>query len=99
MAKTELHDLLSRLDEETRDRWERHLVEVDAEVEEKGPTVARDHLEAALRHVLAVGWALHRCYATEETTPLLGSLGEAAATIEKLRALLDGMAKKPEWSQ
>lgn len=99
MAKTEIHDLLSRLDEETRDRWENHLVAVDAEVEEKGPNVAREHLEAALRHVLAVGWALHRCYATEETTGVLGSLGEAAATIEKLRALLDGMAKKPEWSQ
>jgi hypothetical protein len=98
MAKTDLADLLAQLDEETRSRWERYLEKVEAEIEEKGPQVARAHLERALEHLLAVGWALHRCYALEEAN-VIGPLGEAAATIEQLRAVLDEMKKKPEWSQ
>jgi len=97
-TKTELAELLARLDEETRLRWERYLVEVDAEVSERGPAVVREHLEAALEHLLAVGWALHRCYAEGETGNVLGPLGDAASTVESLRTALDQLPKKPEWS-
>jgi hypothetical protein len=97
VRKPELTALLERLDEETRTRWEEYLARVDEEVTEKGPSCAREHLEAALEHLLAVGWTLHRCYT--DTSAILGPLGDAAATIEKLRALLEEIAKKPEWSQ
>ena len=98
MAKTELADLLAQLDEETRRRWAHVLEEVDAEVAEQGPAAARQHLEKALEHLLAVGWTLHRCYAPSETTEVIGPLGDVAGTIEKLRAALDQIRKKPEWS-
>jgi hypothetical protein len=97
VAKTELADLLAQLDEETRVRWERYLEEVDAEITERGPICAREHLEAALEHLLAVGWALHRCYA--DTNGVIGPLGEAAQTIESLRSAIERIMKKPEWSQ
>lgn len=99
MAKTELADLLAQLDEETRLRWERYLSAVDAEISEKGPAIAREHLEAALEHLLAVGWALHRCYVLEDGETVMGPLGDAALTVEKLRAALELISKKPEWSQ
>lgn len=99
MAKTDLEDLLAELDHETRVRWEQYLEEVDAEISEKGPAAVREHLEAALEHLLAVGWALHRCYANEETTPVMGPLGDAASTVEHLRDEIERLAKKPEWSQ
>jgi hypothetical protein len=99
VAKTELADLLAQLDAETRVRWEQHLRRVDHEVSEKGPGVAREHLEAALEHLLAVGWALHRCYSVDEASNVLRPLYDAASTIEQLRALVADIAKKPEWSQ
>jgi hypothetical protein len=97
--KDDLAALLSQLDEETRGRWEAYLAEVDDEIREKGPSAAREHLDAALEHLLAVGWALHRCYASDEASPVMGPLGDAALTVEQLRALIDQLAKKPEWSQ
>jgi hypothetical protein len=99
VAKTDLSDLLAQLDAETRARWERYLLEVDEEVDEKGPLVAREHLEAALEHLLAVGWALHRCYRDDDSHTMLDPLGDVAHTIERLRHALDQLAKKPEWSQ
>jgi hypothetical protein len=30
---------------------------------------------------------------------MLGSLGDAAQAVEALRAAIDALAKKPEWSQ
>jgi hypothetical protein len=99
VAKTDLAELLDQLDDETRGRWERYLETVDAEVSEKGPQAVREHLDAALEHLLAVGWAMRRCYSTEETGAMMGSLGDAAQVVERLRAVLDALAKKPEWSQ
>ena len=99
MAKTPLSNLLQQLDAETRERWENYLKRVDDEVEEKGPVVAREHLEAALEHLLAVGWALHRCYHDDDSQVMLDPLGDVAHTIERLRHALDQLAKKPEWSQ
>jgi hypothetical protein len=99
VAKTDLAELLAQLDDETRVRWERYLLEVDAEVSEKGPAACREHLERALEHLLAVGWALHRCYSTDEADHVMGRLGDAATTVESLRTTLDQIAKKPEWSQ
>ncbi len=99
MAKADLADLLSQLDEETRVRWERYLEAIEAEISERGPAIVREHLDAALEHLLAVGWALHRCYANDETSPVMGPLGDAASTVELLRKEIDRLAKKPEWSQ
>lgn len=99
MAKDDLHELLERLDDDTRERWADVLEAVDAEIREKGPAALREHLDAALRHLLAVGWALHRCYADEESATVMGPLGEAACTVEELRASLELFQKKPEWSQ
>jgi len=96
VAKTDLSELLEQLDEDTRVRWERVLEDAEAEVAEKGPLAVRDHLDRALEHLLTVGWALRRCYSAEEVLKLLG---DAATTVEGLRAALDGLAKKPEWSQ
>jgi hypothetical protein len=99
VAKGDLDDLLNQLDAETRERWADLLEAVDAEIQEKGPAALRDHLDAALRHLLAIGWALHRCYSSEESATVMGPLGEAACTVEELRATLDLIEKKPEWSQ
>jgi hypothetical protein len=100
VSKGDLTDLLARLDEETRLRWERYLVKVDADVSERGPQVVREHLERALEHLLAVGWALHRCYAVDENgNRVMGPLGDAATTVEQLRQLIDEIAIKPEWQQ
>lgn len=99
MAKTDLAELLEQLDEETRLRWAHYLESVDAEISEKGPQAAREHLERALEHLLAVGWAMRRCYCQEETVTMMGSLGDAAQAVEALRNALDGLSKKPEWSQ
>jgi hypothetical protein len=96
VAKTDLAELLEQLDEDTRLRWERVLERVENEVAEKGPLAVREHLDRALEHLLSVGWALRRCYAADEVLRLLG---DAASTVEGLRAALDGLAKKPEWSQ
>jgi hypothetical protein len=95
----ELNALLARLDEETRRRWAEHLATIDAEVEEKGPAALREHLDAALRHLLAIGWTLHRCYAEEEAKAVLRPIGEAAAAVDFVRGALDTISKKPEWSQ
>ncbi|MBI4511239.1 MAG: hypothetical protein HY698_16520 [Deltaproteobacteria bacterium] len=99
MPKTDLEVLLSQLDAETRSLWENYLESIDAEVSDKGPTAVRDHLDAALKHLLAVGWALHRCYSCDETHSIIGPLGDAATTVEQLRKMLDQLPKKPEWSQ
>ena len=96
MAKTDLAELLEQLDEDTRLRWEQVLEAADAEVAEKGPLAVKEHLDRALEHLLSVGWALRRCYSAEE---VLSILGDAATTIESLRAALDSLSKKPEWSQ
>jgi hypothetical protein len=99
VAKTELAELLAQLDQETRTRWERALERIDAEVTDKGPACAREHLDQALEHLLAVGWALHRCFAVDEATGVLKPLYDAASTIEQLRDVLVAIAKKPEWQQ
>jgi len=99
MPRDELHRLLDALDPETRERWEEYLAEIDTEVREKGPQAARDHLEAALRHLLAVGWAVHLCYAGEEAQQVMAPLGEAASAVEFAKTTLDQVPKKPEWSQ
>jgi hypothetical protein len=99
MAKTDLDELLEHLDAATRARWASVLEAVDAEIQDKGPAALREHLDAALQHLLAVGWALHRCYAAEESDAVMGPLGEAASTVEELRAALEKLEKKPEWSQ
>jgi hypothetical protein len=99
VAKTDLAALLDQLDEETRVRWGRYLERIEAEISEKGPAAAREHLEAALEHLLAVGWTLHRCFADEESSPVMKPLGEAASTVENLRMALDLIPRKPEWSQ
>lgn len=98
-TKTDLAELLAQLDDETRQRWERYLKSVDEEISQKGPMAAREHLEAALEHLLAVGWALHRCYALDESSPVMGPLGDAALTVEQIRSAIDLIEKKPEWSQ
>lgn len=98
MVKTDLTDLLSQLDDETRVRWAKYLRSVDDEIAQKGPAAVKEHLDAALEHLLAVGWALHRCYAGEDALPVMEPLGEAAITVEQLRAALHLIPKKPEWS-
>jgi hypothetical protein len=99
MARDELVRLLEALDSDTRSRWEGYLEEVDAEIRERGPQAARDHLEQALKHLLAVGWAVHLCYAKSEATQVMTPIGEAATAVEFARNVLDEVPKKPEWSQ
>jgi hypothetical protein len=98
MSRAPLDELLASLDEETRARWAALLEKVDAELRERGPGVISEHLEAALSHLLAIGWTLHRCYG-DEATQVMGALGDAAATVEELRTVLDLIPRKPEWSQ
>ena len=99
MAREELTRLLDALDPQTRDRWEKYLEQVDAEVREKGPQAARDHLEAALRHLLAVGWCVHLCYSEAESNDVMSPIGDAASAVEFAKHALEQIAKKPEWSQ
>lgn len=98
MPRDELTALLETLDPETRKRWESFLAEVDADITERGPSVVREHLEEALRHLLAVGWAVHRCYSEAEAKGVMEPIGDAAAAVEFVRSALDEVAKKPEWS-
>ena len=98
MSRDQLEELLAQLDDDTRERWSELLKRVDAELSEKGPMALREHLDAALGHLLAIGWALHRCYANDESAAIMGPLGDAATTVEELRASLDKISKKPEWS-
>ena len=99
MARDELNRLLEVLDPETRARWEEYLAEIDDEVREKGPACVREHLDAALRHLLAVGWALHLCYSEDEARQLMAPIGDAASAVEFAKAALAEVPKKPEWSQ
>lgn len=99
MPREDLVQLLESLDDETRSQWQSFLEAIDAEVLEKGPRAARDHLEEALKHLLAVGWALHSCYADTEARRVLGPIGEAARAVEEARATLEEVPKKPVWSQ
>jgi hypothetical protein len=99
MPRDDLLSFLEVLDVDTRSRWERYLLEIDAEVEEKGPQAASDHLEAAFRHLLAVGWVLRRCYADDEAGLVLGTVKEAASSVENAKGVLAIARKKPEWSQ
>ncbi|HJZ85333.1 MAG TPA: hypothetical protein VKN99_09200 [Polyangia bacterium] len=99
MPRDELHRLLDALDPDTRARWEEYLAEIDAEVRERGPQAAREHLEAALRHLLAVGWAVHLCYSGDEAQQVMAPLGEAASAVEYAKNALAEVPKKPEWSQ
>ena len=99
MADDDLGRLLLALDAETRERWGRYLSEVDAEIADKGPAAVREHLEAALKHLLAVGYATHRCYSPAESQAVMNPIGDAAAAVEYAKGILDQIAKKPEWSQ
>jgi hypothetical protein len=99
MPTDDLGRLLDALDAETRARWSKYLHEVDAEIQEKGPAAAREHLELALKHLLAVGYAVHRCYSHKESSAVMGPIGDAAAAVEYVKGVLDQIAKKPEWSQ
>jgi hypothetical protein len=95
----ELARLLRSLDAETRARWGRYLADVDAEIADKGPAAAREHLEEALKHLLAVGYTMHRCYSPKESQSVMNPIGDAAAAVEYAKGILDQIAKKPEWSQ
>ena len=99
MADDELGRLLQALDAETRARWAGYLTSVDAEIADKGPAAVREHLEEALKHLLAVGYAMHRCYAPRESQAVMNPIGDAAAAVEYAKGILDQIAKKPEWSQ
>jgi hypothetical protein len=99
MPTDDLGRLLEALDAETRARWAAYLAEVDGEIEARGPSVAREHLEAALKHLLAVGYAVHRCYSQKESAAVMNPIGDAAAAVEYVKSVLDQIAKKPEWSQ
>lgn len=95
----DLGRLLEALDHETRDRWGRYLAEVDREIDDKGPPVAREHLEQALRHLLAAGYAVHRCYTQKESAAVMAPIGDAAAAVEYVKSVLAQIERKPEWSQ
>ena len=99
VPEDDLTRLLSRLDAETRARWGLYLAEIEAEVAAKGPEAVREHLEAALRHLLAVGWAAHRCYDEAEAGAVLTPVGEAAQAVENARLTLAGIARKPQFDQ
>ncbi len=99
MAKSPLDALLAQLDEETRSRWAEYLEAVEEEIAEKGPSVAQEHLAAAFEHLLAVAWALQRCFESDEASGWMCPLGDAASTVERLRATLAHLSRKPEWSQ
>jgi hypothetical protein len=98
VSRDQLEELLAQLDEATRTRWKELLERVDAELAEKGPMALREHLDAALGHLLAIGWALHRCYSSDDASQVMHALGDAATTVEELRSGLDLISKKPEWS-
>ena len=95
----DLGRLLSALDAETRARWAGYLAEVDAEIEANGPSIVRHHMESALKHLLAVGYCVHRCYQAKETAMVMNPIGDAAAAVEYVKSVVDQIAKKPEWSQ
>jgi hypothetical protein len=99
MAYDELSRLLEVLDPDTRARWEGYLAEVDEEVRRRGPQAAREHLDEALKHLLASGWAMHLCYSQAEAQQVMTPLGDAAAAVEFARGALAQVPKKPEWSQ
>lgn len=99
MPPDELTELLDSLDDDTRQRWEVFLEQVEAEVQQNGPRAAQEHLEAALRHLLAVGWTLHRCYGKAEARHVMTPLREAASVVENAREALLEVPKKPLWSQ
>ena len=99
MARDDLARLLQHLDDETRSQWEEFLEKVDAEVQERGPSAARDHLDMAQRHLLATCWALHLCFEDESARDVIAPVGEAARLLEDAKALLTQLNKKPGWSQ
>lgn len=99
MGREPLDELLATLDDDTRARWAKVLEQVDEELRDRGPCVVQEHLDAALKHLLALGWALHRCYTQEEAAPVMGPLGDAACTVEELRRCLDLLVRRPEWQQ
>ena len=59
----------------------------------------REHLDKALRHLLAVGWAVHLCYSQNEAQQVMAPVGDAASAVEFARNALEQIPKKPEWSQ
>lgn len=99
MPSDELHRLLAELDDDTRACWEAFLHEVDAEVHEKGPTVAGRHLEEAVKHLLAAGWAVRRCYDPDDAGQVMEPVGDAADCVQSAKSILERLKKKPEWSQ
>lgn len=99
MAREDLEAFLEALDPETRAKWETWLEQVDREVLECGPSALREHLDQALRHLLAVAWTVRTCHDEAESDDLLAPVRDAAAAIEHVRHLLDEVAKKPEWEQ
>ena len=72
VSKDDLAELLSQLDAETRERWADLLESVDAEIQEKGPAALREHLDAALRHLL-----LEAQFGLDVPQELRAALGEA----------------------
>ena len=99
MARDDLARLLSHLDPELRSQWEDFLERIDAEVQERGPSAARDHLEIAQRHLLATCWALHLCFEDDAARDVIAPVGEAARLLEDAKALVAQLDKKPGWSQ
>ena len=91
----DLGRLLDELDAETRARWAHYLEEVDAEIREKGPAAASEHLEAAFKHLLAVGYTVHRCYSPKESATVMSPLGDAAAAVEYVPM----NPTRPNWSE
>ncbi|MSP15586.1 MAG: hypothetical protein EXR73_03045 [Myxococcales bacterium] len=97
MSKDDLTVLLSQLDQATRQRWEETFQQVEDEIAAHGPAAARAHLDAALTHLLAVGWTLRRCFDDDTADAVLRPLGDAAETVEQLRSSLAALARQPEW--
>lgn len=99
MGREDLARLLEHLDEETRSLWESFLERVDAEVQERGPVAASDHVGLAQRHLLAACWALHLCFEDEPAREVIVPVGQAARLLEDAKALIADLQKKPGWSQ
>jgi hypothetical protein len=99
MARPELLRLFECLDDETRSQWEEFLEAIDDEVQDKGPSATRDHLDAAQRHLLAACWAIHLCFEDPDAQEVIAPVGDAARLLEDAKAIITQLQKKPGWSQ
>lgn len=90
--------MLDALDEETRERWRPYLEKVDADIREFGPSKVPEHLDEALKHLLAVAYSVRLCHSEDEAQHVLEPVRHAAEAIEHARRELRDVAKKPEWS-